>query len=49
MKQVALVIIVVAAVIVVFGRLSRNTPVAIVGYLLLAVGLILGALNRLMG
>jgi hypothetical protein len=46
MKAVALVIIAVASVLVVFGRFRRNTPVAIVGFAVLASGLILGALSR---
>ena len=46
MKALALVIILVATVLVVVGRFRRNTPVAIVGYVVLAVGLILGALSR---
>ncbi len=46
MKALALGIIAVAAVLVVVGRFRRNTPVAIVGYAMLAVGLILGVLSR---
>jgi len=46
MKAVALIIIAVASVIVVVGRFRRNTPVAIVGFAILAVGLILGLLSR---
>ena len=46
MKAVALFIIAVAAVVVVVGRFRRNTPVAMVGYAVLAVGLILGVLSR---
>jgi hypothetical protein len=46
MKALALIIIAVATVIVVVGRFRRNTPVAIVGYAVLAVGLILGLLSR---
>lgn len=45
MKALALIVIAVAAVIVVVGRFRRNTPVAIVGYTVLAVGLILGLLS----
>ena len=46
MKALALIIIVVGAVLVVVGRFRRNTPVAIVAYAVLAVGLILGLLSR---
>ena len=46
MKAVALIIIAVATVLVVVGRFRRNTPVAIVGFAVLAVGLILGLLSR---
>jgi len=46
MKALALIIIAVASVIVVVGRFRRNTPVAIVGFAALAVGLILGLLSR---
>jgi hypothetical protein len=46
MKALALTIIVIASVLIVFGRFRRNTPVAIVGYAVLAVGLILGVLAR---
>jgi hypothetical protein len=46
MKALALIIILVASVLVVVGRFRRNTPVAIVGFAVLAVGLILGALSR---
>jgi hypothetical protein len=46
MKSQALIIIAVAAVFVVVGRFRRNTPVAIVGYAVLAVGLILGLTSR---
>jgi predicted membrane-bound mannosyltransferase len=45
-KAVALIVIAVASVLVVFGRFRRNTPVAIVGFAVLAVGLILGLLAR---
>jgi hypothetical protein len=46
MKAVALIIIAVATVLVVVGRFRRNTPVAIVGFAVLAVGLILGLISR---
>jgi predicted membrane-bound mannosyltransferase len=46
MKAVALIIIAVASVFIVFGRFRRNSPVAIVGFAVLAVGLILGLLAR---
>jgi hypothetical protein len=46
MKAVVLIIIAVGSVLVVFGRFRRNTPVAIVGYAILAVGLIVGLLSR---
>ena len=46
MKALALIIILVASVLVVVGHFRRNTPVAIVGFAVLAVGLILGALSR---
>jgi hypothetical protein len=46
MKAIALIIITVASVLVVVGRFRRNTPVAIVGFAVLAVGLILGLLSR---
>jgi hypothetical protein len=46
MKAFALVIILVAAVVVVVGRVRRDTPIAVVGYALLGVGLIVGALTR---
>jgi hypothetical protein len=46
MKAVALIIITVASVFIVFGRFRRNNPVAIVGFAVLAVGLILGLLAR---
>jgi hypothetical protein len=46
MKALALVIILVATVIVVVGRFRRNTPLAIFGYAVLAVGLILGVFSR---
>jgi predicted membrane-bound mannosyltransferase len=46
MRAVALIIILGGAVVVVYGRFSRNNPVAIVGYAVLAVGLILGFLTR---
>jgi predicted membrane-bound mannosyltransferase len=46
MKAIALIIIAVASVLVVVGRFRRNTPVAIVGFAVLAVGLILGLLSR---
>jgi hypothetical protein len=42
MRAVALIIILGGAVVV-YGRFSRNNPVAIVGYAVLAVGLILGS------
>jgi hypothetical protein len=45
-KALALIIILVASVLVVAGRFRRNTPVAIIGYTVLAVGLILGVLSR---
>ena len=46
MKALALIVIAVASVIVVVGRFRRNTPVAIVGYAVLAAGLLLGLLSR---
>ena len=46
MKALALIIIAVATVLVVFGRFRRNNPVALVGYAVLAVGLILGLAAR---
>jgi hypothetical protein len=46
MKALALIIILAASVLVVFGRFRRNTPVAVVGYAVLAAGLILGLLSR---
>jgi hypothetical protein len=46
MKALALIIILAASILVVVGRFRRNTPVAIVGFAVLAVGLILGALSR---
>jgi hypothetical protein len=46
MKALALIVIAVASVIVVVGRFRRNTPVAIVGFAVLAVGLILGLISR---
>ena len=46
MKALALTIIVIASVLIVFGRFRRNNPVAIVGFVVLAVGLILGVLSR---
>ena len=46
MKALALIIILVGSILVVVGRFRRNTPVAIVGYAVLAVGLILGLLSR---
>jgi hypothetical protein len=46
MKALALTIIVIAAVLIVFGRFRRNNRIAIVGYAVLAVGLILGLLSR---
>ena len=46
MKAVALIVIAVASVLIVFGRFRRNTPVAIVGYAVLALGLVLGLLSR---
>jgi hypothetical protein len=46
MKALALTIIVIASVLIVFGRFRRNNPVAIVGFAVLAVGLILGLLSR---
>jgi predicted membrane-bound mannosyltransferase len=46
MKALALVIIAVASVLVVYGRFRRNTPVAVVGFAVLAVGLGLGLLSR---
>src|ERR1035437_2075194 len=49
MKALALAIIVIASVLIVFGRFRRNNPVAIVGFAVLAVGLILGLLSRRVG
>jgi hypothetical protein len=46
MKALALTIIVIASVLIVFGRFRRNTPVAIIGYTVLALGLVLGVLSR---
>ena len=46
MKALALTIIVIASVLIVFGRFRTNNPVAIVGFAVLAVGLILGLLSR---
>jgi uncharacterized membrane protein len=46
LKALALTIIVIASVPIVFGRFRRNNLVAIVGYAVLAVGLILGLLSR---
>jgi hypothetical protein len=46
MKALALIIILVGAVLVVVTRVRRNTPGAIVGYAVLAVGLLLGLLSR---
>ena len=46
MRALALIIIVGGAVVVVYGRFSRNNPVAIAGYAVLAMGLILGFLTR---
>ena len=46
MRSLALIVILVGAVLVVVTRFRRNTPVAIVGYAVLAVGLILGLLSR---
>jgi hypothetical protein len=46
MRALALIVIVVGAVLVVVTRVRRNTPGAIVGYAVLAVGLILGLLSR---
>ena len=46
MKGLAITIIVVASVIIVYGRVRRNNPVAIVGFAVLAVGLGLGLLAR---
>jgi putative effector of murein hydrolase LrgA (UPF0299 family) len=46
MRALALIIILVGAVLVVVTRFRRNTPGAIIGYTVLAVGLILGVLSR---
>jgi len=46
MKALALIIILAASIVVVVGRFRRNTPVAIVGYVVLGAGLILGVLSR---
>jgi hypothetical protein len=46
MKALALIIILVGAVLVVVGRFGRNTPVAIVAYAVLGIGLLLGLLSR---
>ena len=46
MKAMALIIIAVASVLIVVGRFRRNTPVAVAGFAVLAVGLILGLLSR---
>lgn len=46
MKALALIIILVGSILVVVGRFRRNNPVAIVGFAVLAVGLILGLLSR---
>ncbi len=35
------IVVVVAAIVIVVGRLSRRTPVAIVGFVLLAVAAVL--------
>jgi hypothetical protein len=45
-RALALIIILGGAVVVAYGRFSRNNPGAIVGYGVLAVGLILGVLSR---
>jgi hypothetical protein len=46
MKALALIIILVGAVLVVVTRLRRNTPGALVAYVVLGLGLILGLLSR---
>jgi hypothetical protein len=46
MLTLAIVIIVIGAVLVVVTRVRHNTRGAIVAYGILAVGLILGLLNR---
>jgi hypothetical protein len=45
-KALALIIIAVASVLIIVGRFRRNNPLAIVGFAVLAVGLILGLLSR---
>jgi hypothetical protein len=46
MKPLALLIILVGAVLVVIGRVTRNTQLAIAAYAVLGVGLVLGLLSR---
>jgi len=41
------IVVVVAAIVIVVGRLSRRTPVAIVGFVLLAVAAVLFLMRSL--
>jgi predicted membrane-bound mannosyltransferase len=46
MRALALLVLAVSVVLIVFGRFRRNNPIAIAGYAVLAVGLILSLLSR---
>ena len=46
MKVVPIVGVVVSAVLIVIGRTQRNNPVAIAGYILLALTVVLGLYLR---
>jgi hypothetical protein len=49
MKVVPIVGVVVSAVLIVIGRTQRNNPVAIAGYVLLALTVVLGLYLRSQG
>ncbi len=45
-RLAAIVIVIVAIVAIVFGRVGHVLPVAVVGYVLLAVAIVVGLISR---